>query len=75
MPVSLDGETVDGWNLGYDPEAASLVMEKAGTIFLVDVSWDRDPGKLLRDVEGNTQAARWITATRGGETRSAPFPV
>ena len=73
MPVSLDGKTVDGWNFDYDPEAASLVMETAGTIFLVDVSWEGDPGRLLRDVEGNTQAARWITATVGDGTGAHAF--
>ncbi len=73
MPVSLDGKAVDGWNFGYDPEAARLVMETAGTIFLVDVSWEGDPGRLLRDVEGNTQAARWITATVGGGTGAHAF--
>ena len=73
MPVSIDGKTVDGWNFGYDPEAAGLVMETAGTIFLVDVSWEGDPGRLLRDVEGNTQAARWITATVGGGTGAHVF--
>ena len=73
MPVSLDGKAVNGWNFGYDPEAARLVMETAGTIILVDVSWEGDPGRLLRDVEGNTQAARWITATIRGETGTHVF--
>ncbi len=73
IPGSLDGKTVDGWNFGYDPEAARLVMEKAGTIFLVDVSWKGDPVRLLRDVEGNTPAARWIMETVGGDTETHVF--
>ena len=73
MPVSFDGKTVDGWNFDYDPESARLVMETAGTIFLVDVSWEGDPDRLLRDVEGNTQAARWITATVTGGTGAHVF--
>jgi hypothetical protein len=73
MPVSLDGDTVSGWNLEYDSRAAELVMDRAGKIVLVDAAWKGDPGRLLRDVEGDAPAARWIMSTTGGLSGSHSF--
>jgi formylmethanofuran dehydrogenase subunit E len=73
IPVSIDGVTVKGWNLGVDPGAARLVMEKAGNLFLVDTSHHPDAAAILHGVEGNTPAARWIAATSGAESGGHTF--
>ncbi|MDD3642677.1 MAG: nucleoside hydrolase [Candidatus Krumholzibacteria bacterium] len=73
IPVHLDGTAVKGWNLERDPEAAAVVLEKAGEVVLVDTDAPVDDRHILCDLVGDTPAVRWILATVCGEDRAHSF--
>jgi hypothetical protein len=49
------------------------VLAEAGRIFIVDVSNDLDEHRILRDVQGDTPAARWIGATLKDDNAAHAF--
>ncbi len=70
MPAAFEDGAARGWNIGCDTEAARTVLEEAGRVFIVDTSVDIDALRILRGVEGDTPAAKWIKATM--ETKNEP---
>ena len=73
IPATIDGTVISGWNIACDPDAARSVLEVAGKVFIVDASAGLDAPRILRDVEGDTPAARWIEATIGADGGTHAF--
>lgn len=73
IPATVDNAVISGWNIACDPDAARSVLEAARTVFIVDTSAALDAPRILRDVEGDTPAARWIEATIGADGGAHAF--
>jgi len=63
MPAAVDGGTASGWNIGCDPGAARRVLSEVARVFIVDTAAGLDAARILRGVDGDSPAARWIDAT------------
>jgi hypothetical protein len=73
LPARIEGKTVSGWNISSDASSALAVLASAEGVFIVDTSGDFDGRRILLDVEGETPAARWISATTDEKSGTHAF--
>jgi inosine-uridine nucleoside N-ribohydrolase len=73
IPATVDGTVISGWNIACDPDAARVVLESAGMVFIVDAAAGFDAPRILSEVEGDTPAAIWIGATIGTDGGAHAF--